>query len=576
MVLCSDLTSEKFATLIELLRYRAFSQPDKIAYTFLQNDDDAVDLTYAELDRQAQTIAAYLQTTQKASKERVLLLYPPGLEYIAAFFGCLYAGAVAVPAYPPRPNRSLYRLQSIVADAEASIVLTNTKVLSNLERQLSECPDLKALNWLATDSIDDNLAHRWQQPDLDTDSLAFLQYTSGSTGSPKGVMVSHGNLLHNQKMIQAGFGHTEKTIFVGWLPLYHDMGLIGNVLQPLYLGIRCILMSPVAFLQRPIRWLQAISDYKGTTSGAPNFAYELCMRKLTDEQLSSLDLSSWDLAFNGAEPVKKETIEKFASTFAPCGFRKQAFYPCYGMAETTLFVSGGAKTDAPVYITVLASELAQNRIVVAPQSEETTTLVGCGKTYMNQQIAIVNPDLIACDADRVGEIWVSGASIAQGYWNRPELTEQVFHAHLADSKNSFLRTGDLGFIHNGELFITGRLKDLIIIHGRNHYPQDIEMTVANSHEALIPGAGAAFSVDIKGEEKLAIVQEVDRHYRNLDHDAVTEIIKTAIAQQHEVQLHAIALIKMGSICKTSSGKIQRHACRNAFIDGTLKLWGKNK
>lgn len=576
MVLCSDLTSEKFATLIELLRYRAFSQPDKIAYTFLQNDDDAVDLTYAELDSQAQKIAAYLQTTQKASKERVLLLYPPGLEYIAAFFGCLYAGAVAVPAYPPRPNRSLYRLQSIVADAEASIVLTNTKVLSNLERQLSECPDLKALNWLATDSIDDNLAHRWQQPDLDTDSLAFLQYTSGSTGSPKGVMVSHGNLLHNQKMIQAGFGHTEKTIFVGWLPLYHDMGLIGNVLQPLYLGIRCILMSPVAFLQRPIRWLQAISDYKGTTSGAPNFAYELCMRKLTDEQLSSLDLSSWDLAFNGAEPVKKETIEKFASTFAPCGFRKQAFYPCYGMAETTLFVSGGAKTDAPVYITVLASELAQNRIVVAPQSEETTTLVGCGKTYMNQQIAIVNPDLIACDADRVGEIWVSGASIAQGYWNRPELTEQVFHAHLADSKNSFLRTGDLGFIHNGELFITGRLKDLIIIHGRNHYPQDIEMTVANSHEALIPGAGAAFSVDIKGEEKLAIVQEVDRHYRNLDHDAVTEIIKTAIAQQHEVQLHAIALIKMGSICKTSSGKIQRHACRNAFIDGTLKLWGKNK
>ncbi len=573
MVLYSDLTSEKFATLIELLRYRAFSQPDKIAYTFLQ-DDDAVDLTYAELDRQAQTVAAYLQTTQKASKERVLLLYPPGLEYIAAFFGCLYAGAIAVPAYPPRPNRSLYRLQSIVADAEASIVLTNTKVLSNLERQLSKCPDLKALNWLATDGIDDNLVDRWQQP-LDTD-LAFLQYTSGSTGTPKGVMVSHENLLHNQKMIQAGFGHTEKTIFVGWLPLYHDMGLIGNVLQPLYLGTRCILMSPVAFLQRPIRWLQAISDYKGTTSGAPNFAYELCMRKLTNEQLSSLDLSSWDVAFNGAEPVKKETIEKFASTFAPCGFRKQAFYPCYGMAETTLFVSGGVKTDVPVYITVIASELAQNRIVVAPESEATTTLVGCGNTYINQQIAIVNPETtIACDADRVGEIWVSGASIAGGYWNRPELTEQVFHAHLADSKNSFLRTGDLGFIHNGELFITGRLKDLIIIHGRNHYPQDIEMTVANSHEALIPGAGAAFTVDIKGEEKLAIVQELDRHYR-LDNDAVTEAIRTAIAQQHELQVHAIALIKMGSICKTSSGKIQRHACQNAFIDGTLKLWGKNK
>ncbi len=576
MVLCPDLTSEKFTTLIELLHYRAFSQPDEIAYTFLLDNENAVDLTYAELDRQAQRIAAYLQTTQKAST-RVMLLYPPGLEYVAAFFGCLYAGAIAVPAYPPRPNRSLHRLQSIVADAEASIVLTNTNVLSNLQRQLSECPDLQALNWLATDSISDNLIHQWQQPEVDSDSLAFLQYTSGSTGTPKGVMVSHGNLLHNQKMIQAGFQHTEETIFVGWLPLYHDMGLIGNVLQPLYLGTRCILMSPVAFLQRPIRWLEAISYYKGTTSGAPNFAYDLCMRKVTPEQISTLDLSSWDVAFNGAEPVRKETIEKFSSTFAPCGFRKEAFYSCYGMAETTLFVSGGVKTNVPVYITVQENELAQNRIVVTPEIEGSRTLVGCGQTYHNQQIVIANPEtLIACGADEVGEIWVSGSSIAQGYWNRPEQTEQVFHAHLDNLKGEFLRTGDLGFLNNGELFITGRLKDLIIIRGRNHYPQDIEMTVANSHEALIPGAGAAFTVDTKGEERLVIVQEVDRHYRNLDNDAVAEVIRTAIAQQHEVQVHAIALIKMGSICKTSSGKIQRHACRNAFIEGTLELWGKNR
>jgi acyl-CoA synthetase (AMP-forming)/AMP-acid ligase II len=390
-------------------------------------------------------------------------------------------------------------------------------------------------------------------------------------------MVSHGNLLHNQKMIQAGFQHTEKTIIVGWLPLYHDMGLIGNVLQPLYLGVRCILMSPVAFLQRPIRWLEAISRYQGTTSGGPNFAFDLCMRKVTPQQLSALDLSSWNVAFNGAEPVRVETIEKFSSTFASCGFRKEAFYPCYGMAETTLFVSGGIKTDAPVYITVREDELAQNRIVLAQGSEGTRTLVGCGQTYINQEIAIANPEtLIRCAADEVGEIWVAGSSITQGYWNRLELTEQVFRANLADSKKQFFRTGDLGFLHNGELFITGRLKDLIIIHGRNHYPQDIEMTVADSHEALIPGAGAAFTIDCKGEERLAIVQEIDRHYRNLDNDAVTEVIRTAIAQQHELQVHAIALIKMGSICKTSSGKIQRHACRNAFINGTLELWGKNK
>ncbi|MEJ6479853.1 fatty acyl-AMP ligase [Nostoc punctiforme UO1] len=573
MIICPDLTSEKFATLIELLRFRAFSQPDEIAYTFLlDGEKDTVNLTYAELDKQAQTIAAYLQF-----KERVLLLYPPGLEYIAAFFGCLYAGAIAVPAYPPRPNRSLHRLQSIVADAKASIVLTNTAVLSNLERQLAELPDLRALNWLTTDSTDNNLANKWQQPEIDSDSLAFLQYTSGSTGTPKGVMVSHGNLLHNQKMIQEGFQHTEKTIIVGWLPLYHDMGLIGNILQPLYLGVRCILMSPVAFLQRPIRWLETISRYRGTTSGGPNFAYDLCMRKVTPEQLSTLDLSSWDVAFNGAEPVRVETIEKFSSTFASCGFRKEAFYPCYGMAETTLFVSGGIKTDAPVYITVREDELAQNRVVLAQGTEGTRTLVGCGQTYINQEIAIANPEtLIRCTADEVGEIWVAGSSITQGYWNRLELTEQVFRANLADSKKQFFRTGDLGFLHNGELFITGRLKDLIIIHGRNHYPQDIEMTVANSHEALIPGAGAAFTIDSKGEERLAIVQEIDRHYRNIDNDAVAEVIRTAIAQQHELQVHAIALIKMGSICKTSSGKIQRHACRNAFINGTLELWGKNK
>ncbi|KYC35297.1 AMP-dependent synthetase [Scytonema hofmannii PCC 7110] len=570
-----SLNDFKFSTFVDLLRYRAVHQSHKLAFTFLQDGEtESSRLTYQELDRQARAIAAYLQSLG-ATGSRALLLYPSGLEFIAAFFGCLYAGVVAVPAYPPRRNQNMSRLQAIVANAQASIALTTTSLLGNIEVHFAQNSELAQLNWLATERIANNQAKAWQEPEITCGSLAFLQYTSGSTGTPKGVMVSHGNLLHNQQVIQTGFQHTDKTIGVSWLPLYHDMGLIGNILQPLYLGIHCILMSPVAFLQRPIRWLEAISRYRGTTSGGPNFAYDLCSRKITPEQLSSLDLSSWDVAFNGAEPVHSDTIERFSEVFAPCGFRSSAFYPCYGMAETTLIVSGGLKVAPPVFETIQRDALEQKRVVSTyKENYEARTLVGCGQTLLEQQIIIAHPEtLTCCLPNEVGEIWVSGPSVAQGYWDLPEETQRTFQAYLADTGTGpFLRTGDLGFLKDGELFVTGRLKDLIIIRGRNHYPQDIELTVERSHPALRQGYGAAFSVDVHGEERLAIAFEVERNYlRNLDVNEVVTAIRKAVTQQHEIQVYAILLLKTGSVPKTSSGKIQRHACRSGFLAVSLDV-----
>jgi len=569
---------DSVCTLVEILQSKTLYQPDKKAFTFLLDGEaEETSITYRELDLQARAIATRLQDLG-ASGDRALLIYPPGLEFIAAFFGCLYAGVVAVPAYPPRRNQSLSRLQSIVADAGATIALTTKTVLSNVERQFSQSPTLQALHWLTTDNIASDLAQAWLQPAISSDTLAFLQYTSGSTGTPKGVMVSHGNLLYNEQMLQTAFEHTEKTIYVSWLPLFHDMGLIGNMLQSLYLGRPCILMSPVAFLQRPVRWLQAISRYRATTSGGPNFAYELCVSKITNEQRETLDLSSWDIAFNGAEPVRAETLERFATAFEPCGFRREAFYPCYGMAETTLIVSGGIKAALPVIKTVQREALEQHRVVSASQENDgVRKLVGCGQTLLEQQIVIAHPDtLIRCQPHEVGEIWVSGKNVAQGYWNRPEETQATFRAYEAGTgEGPFLRTGDLGFLQDGELFVTGRLKDLIIIRGRNHYPQDIELTVEHSHPVLQVGCTAAFSVEINGQERLVVACEVERtSRRNLDVDAIGKSISQAVIEQHELEVYAILLLKTGSIPKTSSGKIQRRACRAGFLAGNLDVVGE--
>lgn len=390
-------------------------------------------------------------------------------------------------------------------------------------------------------------------------------------------MVSHDNILHNERIIQRAFEHNPQSTVVGWLPLFHDMGLIGNMLQPLYLGIPCILMSPAAFLQRPLRWLQAISRYKATTSGGPNFAYDLCVSKITNHERATLDLSSWQVAFNGAEPVRAETLDRFSAAFEACGFAKKAFYPCYGMAETTLLVAGGLKTAPPVVYHVQGAALEQNRVrTAASVQQDTRKLVGVGKTWLDQKIAIVDPEsLTLCASDSVGEIWVSGLSVAQGYWNRPEETEQTFHASTADTgEGPFLRTGDLGFLQLGELFVTGRLKDVIIIRGRNHYPQDIELTVEKSHPALRLCCGAAFSVEVEGSERLVVVVEVERSYlRKLDVNEVVGVIRKAVSDQHELQVYAVLLLKTGRIPKTSSGKIQRHACRAGFLSKSLDVVG---
>jgi acyl-CoA synthetase (AMP-forming)/AMP-acid ligase II/alpha-ketoglutarate-dependent taurine dioxygenase/acyl carrier protein len=561
------------STLVELLRRRAQQQPEQLAYRFLVDGvAEEVSLTYAGLDCQARAIAASLQALGMAG-ERAVLLYPPGLEYIAAFFGCLYAGVVAVPVYPPRP-RTLWRLQAIVADAQARVALTTT-ALHATAALLEQAPGWPQLPWLVTDDQAASGADKWQPPAITAASLAFLQYTSGSTGSPKGVMLSHARLLHNQGLIQEAMGQTADSIVLGWLPLYHDMGLIGNVLQPLYVGMPCVLMAPLHFLQQPWRWLQAITRYRATTSGGPNFAYDLCVRKITPEQRARLDLSSWRVAFNGAEPIHAPTLERFAAAFAPCGFRREAFYPCYGLAEATLLVAGGDTTAHPTVRTFAGAALEQHRVErTPPAAKGARTLVGCGRTWHEQRLAIIDPDTrTRCAADQVGEIWVQGGSVALGYWNRPTETAETFHARGAGADDGpFLRSGDLGFVHDGELFVTGRLKDLLILRGRNHYPQDIELTVQQAHASLRAGCGAAFAVEVDEAEQLVVVQEVESR-PDADGDDIARAIRRAIAAEHELQAHAIVLIRAGSLPKTSSGKIQRHACRASFLAGELEVVG---
>ena len=571
---------------IQILKDKQQRIPEK-GFIFLEEDGTVEKrLTYKQLDRRARAIAALLQDLN-GSGERALLLYQPGLDFIAAFFGCLYAGVIAVPAYPPRNNSSIIRLESIIRDSKARFALTSTSLLTNVENCLQKA-GLDNINCLTIDTIPSSLAANWQESrsitkdarrGADPFGIAFLQYTSGSTGTPLGVKVTHENLIYNASVIQRFFQHSPDRNAVFWLPQYHDMGLIGGIIAPIYIGNSTVLMSPVSFLQRPFRWLEAISRYQATTSGAPNFAYELCISQITPEQRQNLDLSSWELAFSGAEPIRARTLERFAATFADCGFRQEAFYPCYGMAETTLMVAGGRKQDSPILKTVGGSALAENKVVPASSSEPgSQTFVGCGGIIEGEgeELVIVNPDTKSrCDESEVGEIWFRGKSVARGYWEKTERTAEIFQAYLDTGEGPFLRTGDLGFLDNGELFVTGRLKDLIVIRGRNHYPQDIELTVERSHEALRPSCGAAFAVEVDGEERLVVVNEVKRTYlRKLEPESVINAVRQAIVERHELQPLAILLLKTGSIPKTSSGKIQHYACKVEFEEGTLKIVGE--
>ncbi|HSF42928.1 MAG TPA: amino acid adenylation domain-containing protein [Thermoanaerobaculia bacterium] len=561
-------------TLPQILRLRARRDPGDRIYTFLlEGEAEAGHLTAADLDRQAGAVAAALRRTC-APGDRALLLFPPGLEFIAAFLGCLYAGVVAVPAYPPRPRRDRQRLETIVRDCAPRAVLTTGALRAATAPLAAEVPGLAAASFLATDELAAGGAQGDDLSEVDPAWPAFLQYTSGSTSSPKGVIVTHAHLMHNERMIRAAFRQDEGSVVVGWLPLYHDMGLIGNVLQPLFCGGRCVLMSPVAFLQRPRRWLEAIDRFRATTSGGPNFAYELCVEKVGPEERHGLDLSSWRVAYNGAEPVRAETLARFAEAFAPCGFRREAFYPCYGLAEATLFAAGPRRVAEPQVRAFDAAALAQHQAVPAADGRP---LVACGEPWEGQRIAIADPETGAeLPAGRVGEVWLSGPSVAAGYWAREEETARTFSAFLTAADGSaagpFLRTGDLGFVAGGELFITGRIKDLVILRGRNHYPQDLELTAEQSHPELRPGSVAAFSIDGEDGERLVVVGEVERHFK-AGVEAVAAAVRRAIAEEHEVQVHEVVLIRTGTLPKTSSGKIQRHLCRSRHLAGELAVVG---
>jgi acyl-CoA synthetase (AMP-forming)/AMP-acid ligase II len=583
------LPTTQTTSFVEVLRSKAALHPHRVAYRFLQDgDSQELPITYEELDRSAREIAAHLQH-MGMSGERALLMYPPGLEYIKAFYGCLYAGVVAVPVYPPRKSRNMLRLQSIVSDAQTDLIMTTQQYQTKIEKQYASETGTTSVRWMSTDALQEERAEQWEDPQVNEGTLAFLQYTSGSTSAPKGVMVSHGNLLHNELFDSTCMQLSEESVLCCWMPMYHDMGLIGNILMTVYLGATAILMSPIDFLQQPLRWLKAISNYRVTYSGGPNFAFDLCIRKVTEEQKAELDLSSWRSAFNGAEPVRAETLKRFAEAFAVCGFRAEYLYPCYGLAEHTLIATGGLMEELPVYVTVDTAALEQHEVVQRlPHEEGVRTLVGCGHVWLGTEIKIVDPEtMIPCPPNRVGEIWLKGPSVAQGYWNRPEQTIQDFRAYTKDeNEGPFLRTGDLGFLIGDELFVTGRRKDLILIRGKNFYPQDIEFTVEQAHPAVRESCSAAFSLDVETEERLVIAAELERSYRPRateqveggesasGFEEVVRAIRKAVYDEFQVQPYAILLLRTGSIPKTSSGKIQRHACKQGYLNNTLEVWGE--
>ncbi|MFD9907510.1 AMP-binding protein [Streptomyces sp. NPDC059063] len=546
-----------FATLVDILRWRACERPERRTCTFLVDGERREEsVTDGELDARARAVACALRE-RGLRGERVLLLHPPGIELITALFGCLYAGAVAVPAYPPDPgrlDRTLPRLLSMVDDARPGALLTTSELAEYSGPAFAAVPRLGALPRLTTDGVDPAGAAAWRDPGPRPDDLALLQYTSGSTKAPRGVMLTHANLTHNLECDRTYLGITPESHAVIWLPPYHDMGLIAGIFEWFYAGTTATLMSPLAFLQRPARWLRAVSRTRASLSGGPNFAYDLCTRKISPDEIAGVDLSTWTFAWNGAETVRPETLARFAGKFRSHGFRAEAFRPCYGLAEATLMVSGWAP------------RAAGDRIPVAPGG-----FMSCGRPVGGQRVVIVDPELRTPRAPgEVGEIWVAGPSVADGYWGRPEETAATFGATLADGDGPFLRTGDLGFLRAGELYVTCRMKDLIIVRGRNIHPQDVELTAETSHPALRPGSGAAFGVDLDGAERLVVVQEMRPDRAGTPAEAA-DAIRRAVAAAHDVRPYAVVLIEPRSVPKTSSGKIQRGRTRDAYLAGTLPV-----
>lgn len=547
-----------YTSWVELLMDRAAVTPDRVAYQFLGDGENVTStLTYGALDRRARAGARYLHQFMDPGA-RLVLMYPAGLDFLVGFFSCLYAGVVAVPAVIPRTARSLPRFLAMWADCQPQGLLTDPATQALVQPLIADRSE--PIPWFNLDGTEDIT---WQ-PDPTVQPIVFLQYTSGSTGNPKGVMLSHANLLYNVGLIGDAVDRTAADHLLCWLPAFHDWGLIGFLLQALYVGSPCTFMDPASFLQKPLRWLTAISRYRATFTGAPNFAYELCLKQSTPAQRAELDLSCLQVALVGAEPVHSETLRQFTATFGPCGLRPQAFFPCYGLAESTLWVSGGAVTDLPMYLEVDEVALQQHRVVPGTSR----ILVSSGPAAGDHQVLIVHSATqTPCACDQIGEVWVAGSSVAGGYWRR---RAEDFQGFLQDGRGPFLKTGDLGFLHEGELYITGRCKDLIIIAGRNYYPQDIEHTVETSHPSLRQGYGACFSIELGTIEQLVILQELNLGQRP-DLTLVIAQIQRSVALTHGLSAAVIMIVKAGTIPKTSSGKVMRYACKTLFLNQQLPV-----
>ena len=567
----------EFSSLVDLLRYRATEQPNDPAYIFLPDRGaERLSLSFAELYTRARAVAVSLADRGQKG-DRAVLLFSPGLDFIVAFFACLLAGVIAVPMMIPRRASSRDASAAILADCSPCFAMTRRDLVTDARPELMERFGIGRLDWVFVDCRRPVSAElRAPLPLPAREDIALLQYTSGSTSSPKGVMVSHRNLIENSEMIRIALDNTRNSTHVSWVPLYHDMGLILNVLQSFYVGALCVLLAPVSFMQRPLSWLRAIHDYRAEVAGGPNFAFDLCVRRHRPEEIHGIDLSCWKVALNGAEPIRASTIDRFAATFAPYGFDAKSIHPAYGMAEATLLISAGRRGTGPITRRIDRDALQRNQIVAPAKAQDAQILVGCGRRLVGERLAIVDPETrMSRGPGLLGEVWVAGPHVAHGYWRNPEATASAFRARTASGgAQSWLRTGDLGFLdENGELYITGRIKDLIIIRGINHYPQDIEETVQDCHTALRRHCGAAFSVpDHNDEEQLVLVQEVERTFRR--QIAVEEIIaaiREAISREHEIAAREIVLIRTGSLPKTSSGKIQRRLTRQMFLAGTLSL-----
>jgi len=552
-----------------MLRYRSTRQPDQIAYRFLADDGvGCAEITYRELDEGAKRVAAWVQS-RNTSGNPIPLIFSAGLDFIHAFYGCLYAETCVVPLSLPGVAEAASRTRAALAEVCPSVVLVASKVRERLYRELADDSGRLAFDLVSFEEVAESHL-RWREPRFDEDGLALLQFTSGSVASPKGVKISHRNLLHNIGLMSIASRAGADSIGVSWLPHFHDMGLIGGILMPLYVGFPVTLMSPSSFVRRPIRWLQTISKTRATISGAPNFGYEHCLREIKREDIQSLDLSSWSTAISGAEPIRAETIARFCDRFGEAGFRKEALFPCYGLAEATLMVSGQHWSDASEQ-KFSRSSLQDGSAQAAEDDGDCTTLVSSGPVLQGHRVLIVDPKTgSVCGAGGVGEVWIDSDSVGQGYWNRPDESIETFRARPNGTDDGrFLRTGDLGFLWRGQLFITGRQKDLLIVRGANFYPQDIERALEATVPTLRAGFGAAFTVEGDREEKLVIVYELDMASR--EPNAEFDRIAATLARQFGLQVHAIALIKRNRTPRTTSGKIKRQQCRSDFMAGRLPI-----